>query len=52
MGFLVSVVEISFSGMGVVNMVLLSSSRRNCSHCLKFDTKHEGYWNLGCGQHG
>ena len=42
MGFLVFVLEIFFSPMGVVNMVLLSSDRKNCSHCLKFDTKYEG----------
>ena len=36
MGFFVYVVEISLS------VVLLSSGRRNCSHCLIFDTKQEG----------
>nr|ACY01920.1 hypothetical protein [Beta vulgaris] len=42
MGFLVFVVEISFSSMGVVSVVVLFLGMRNCSCWLKFKSQHEG----------
>ncbi|XP_057248282.1 chavicol O-methyltransferase-like [Beta vulgaris subsp. vulgaris] len=43
MGVLVSVMEISFSPMGVVSVVVLFFlGMRNCSYWLKFKTQHEG----------